>query len=76
MFILRERCRKLFSTFKLYSGYFQIIKIKTITNMSKKAVTLGEILLRLSTRDFKRFLQAEIFDVIYGGGEANEAAAF
>ena len=44
--------------------------------MSKKAVTLAEILLRLSTRDFKRFLQAEIFDVIYGGGEANEAAAF
>jgi len=44
--------------------------------MSKKAVTLGEILLRLSTRDFKRFLQAEIFDLIYGGGEANVSAAF
>lgn len=43
--------------------------------MSKKAVTLGEILLRLSTPDFKRFVQADTFDVIYGGGKVNEAAA-
>jgi len=44
--------------------------------MSKKAVTLGEILLRLSTPDVKRFVQADTFDVIYGGGEANVAVAF
>ncbi|WP_158861376.1 sugar kinase [Lunatibacter salilacus] len=43
--------------------------------MSKKVVTLGEIMLRLSTPDFKRFVQAETFDVTYGGGEANVAAA-
>src|SRR3978361_1142846 len=43
--------------------------------MSKKVVTLGEIMLRLSTPDFKRFVQAESFDVSYGGGEANVAAA-
>src|SRR4029079_4315245 len=45
------------------------------TIMSKKVVTLGEIMLRLSTPDFKRFVQADSFDVTYGGGEANVAAA-
>lgn len=43
--------------------------------MSKKIVTLGEIMLRLSTPDFKRFVQADSFDVTYGGGEANVSAA-
>src|SRR5215217_1233745 len=43
--------------------------------MSKKVVTLGEIMLRLSTPDYKRFVQADGFDVTYGGGEANVAAA-
>ena len=43
--------------------------------MSTKIVTLGEIMLRLSTPDFKRFVQADSFDVTYGGGEANVAAA-
>jgi 2-dehydro-3-deoxygluconokinase len=43
--------------------------------MSKKVVTLGEIMLRLSTPDYKRFVQADTFDVTYGGGEANVAAA-
>src|SRR6201747_1516930 len=41
----------------------------------KKVVTLGEIMLRLSTPDYKRFVQADNFDVTYGGGEANVAAA-
>ncbi len=43
--------------------------------MPKKIVTLGEIMLRLSTPDFKRFVQADSFDATYGGGEANVAAA-
>ncbi|MFN8243047.1 MAG: sugar kinase [Ferruginibacter sp.] len=43
--------------------------------MSKKVVTLGEIMLRLSTPDFRRFVQADSFDVTYGGGEANVSAA-
>lgn len=43
--------------------------------MAKKVVTLGEIMLRLSTPDFKRFVQADTFDITYGGGEANVAAA-
>ncbi|UAY53481.1 sugar kinase [Ferruginibacter albus] len=43
--------------------------------MPKKVVTLGEIMLRLSTPGFERFVQADSFDVTYGGGEANVAAA-
>ena len=43
--------------------------------MAKKVVTLGEIMMRLSTPDFKRFVQSDNFDVTYGGGEANVAAA-
>lgn len=41
----------------------------------KKVVTLGEIMLRLSTPDHERFVQAKSFDVTYGGGEANVAAS-
>ena len=37
----------------------------------KKVVTLGEIMLRLSTPEHLRFVQADSFDAIYGGGEAN-----
>lgn len=43
--------------------------------MSKKIVTFGEIMLRLSPPGFQRFLQARSFDVIYGGGEANVAVS-
>jgi 2-dehydro-3-deoxygluconokinase len=43
--------------------------------MAKKVVTLGEIMLRLSTPDFKRYVQSDSFDVTYGGGEANVAAS-
>jgi len=41
----------------------------------KKVVTLGEIMLRLSTPRFERFVQAQSFDVVYGGGEANVAVS-
>ena len=37
----------------------------------KKVVTLGEIMLRLSTPGNSRFVQSQEFDVNYGGGEAN-----
>jgi len=43
--------------------------------MSKKIVTFGEIMLRLSTPGYKRFIQSDSFDVSYGGGEANVAVA-
>jgi len=41
----------------------------------KKIVTLGEIMLRLSTPGHKRFIQSDTFDVNYGGGEANVAVS-
>lgn len=43
--------------------------------MSKKIVTLGEIMLRLATSNFKRFVQSDTLDVTYGGGEANVAVS-
>ena len=40
-----------------------------------KIVTLGEIMLRLSTPGNTRFVQSDSFDVVYGGGEANVAVS-
>lgn len=39
----------------------------------KKVVTFGEIMLRLSTPGYSRFIQADQFNATYGGGEANVA---
>ena len=40
-----------------------------------KVVTMGEIMLRLSTPNNEKFIQADEFDVCYGGGEANVAVS-
>ena len=40
-----------------------------------KVVTMGEIMLRLSTPNHEKFIQADEFDVCYGGGEANVAVS-
>jgi len=40
-----------------------------------KIVTLGEIMLRLSSPDHSRIIQAKSFDVCYAGGEANVAVS-
>ena len=40
-----------------------------------KVVTMGEIMLRLSTPNNEKFIQADEFDVVYGGGEANVAVS-
>lgn len=39
----------------------------------KKVVTMGEMLLRLTPRHYKRLVQANMFRAIFGGGEANVA---
>ena len=39
----------------------------------KNLVTFGEIMMRLAPKGYLRFSQANSFDVIYGGGEANVA---
>jgi 2-dehydro-3-deoxygluconokinase len=43
--------------------------------MKNKVITLGEILLRLSTPGFARFTQAGSFQALYAGSEANVAAS-
>ena len=43
--------------------------------MAEKIITMGEIMLRLSTPGLSRFVQAQEFDVNYGGGEANVAVS-
>ena len=40
-----------------------------------KVVTMGEIMLRLSTPGNSRFVQSDSFDACYGGGEANVAVS-
>lgn len=40
-----------------------------------RVVTMGEIMLRLSTPNNEKFIQADEFDVCYGGGEANVAVS-
>ncbi len=43
--------------------------------MQSSVLTFGEIMLRLSPPNFKRFTQARSFEAIYGGGEANVAVS-
>lgn len=40
-----------------------------------RIVTMGEIMLRLSTPNNEKFIQADEFDINYGGGEANVAVS-
>jgi len=43
--------------------------------MKNSIVTFGELMLRLSTPGYSRFLQADKFLITFGGGEANVAVA-
>jgi 2-dehydro-3-deoxygluconokinase len=43
--------------------------------MKNKVVTFGEIMLRLSTPGYERFVQSTKFDINFGGGEANVAVS-
>src|SRR5690349_322600 len=43
--------------------------------MEKQVITLGEIMLRLSTTGFARFTQASQFNALYAGSEANVASS-
>ncbi len=40
-----------------------------------RVITMGEIMLRLSTPNNEKFIQADEFDINYGGGEANVAVS-
>jgi len=41
--------------------------------MAKKVITFGEVMMRLSPPGYAKFSQANSFDLVYGGGEANVA---
>ncbi|MBT8221427.1 MAG: sugar kinase [Bacteroidia bacterium] len=41
--------------------------------MAKKVITFGEVMMRLSPPGYSKFSQANSFDLVYGGGEANVA---
>ena len=41
----------------------------------KKIITFGEIMLRLSTAEHQRFVQANLFEASFGGGESNVAVS-
>ena len=41
----------------------------------KRVITFGEIMMRLSTADHARFTQAQSFNVLYAGSEANVASS-
>ncbi|MFW9898476.1 MAG: PfkB family carbohydrate kinase [Candidatus Thorarchaeota archaeon] len=41
--------------------------------MNRKVLAFGEIMLRLTPQNFRRFTQARSFNAIYGGAEANVA---
>jgi 2-dehydro-3-deoxygluconokinase len=41
--------------------------------MSKKIVTFGEVMMRLSPPGYSRFSEASSLELVYGGGEANVA---
>ena len=43
--------------------------------MSKRVVTLGEIMLRLAPYNYERIIQANTLQATYGGGEANVAVS-
>ena len=43
--------------------------------MIKKVITLGDVMMRLSTPGNERFLQAKSYDIVFGGAEANVAVS-
>src|SRR5687768_11354136 len=45
------------------------------TSTRRKVITLGEVMMRLSSPSQARFTQSDSFNVIYAGSEANIAAA-
>jgi 2-dehydro-3-deoxygluconokinase len=44
-------------------------------SVPKKAVTFGEIMLRLKSPHYERFFQSPVLEATFGGGEANVAAS-
>lgn len=47
----------------------------TSSTQSIKAVTFGEIMMRLSPPDYQRFVQTDVYNATFGGAEANVSVA-
>jgi 2-dehydro-3-deoxygluconokinase len=60
---------------EVLSTFLFLVLCLLIKYYTMKIVTLGEIMLRLSTPGNTRFVQSDSFDVVYGGGEANVAVS-
>src|SRR5690554_405221 len=43
--------------------------------MKKRIITLGEIMMRFSTQSHERFIQAQDYQLVFGGAEANVAVS-
>jgi 2-dehydro-3-deoxygluconokinase len=54
--------------------FLLILQPKYYSNM-KKVVTFGEVMLRLATPDYLRFIQSTSLNANFGGGEANVAVS-
>ena len=76
MQLLRKKnCLQLFSVFVILCNFAVVCKKRTIPRYTKdkimaRVITMGEIMLRLSSPGNSRFIQSDSFDVNYGGGES------
>ena len=76
----KNNCPHLLWMFVILCNFADACKIRTIPKDTKdkimaKIITMGEIMLRLSSPGNSRFIQSDSFDVNYGGGEANVAVS-
>jgi 2-dehydro-3-deoxygluconokinase len=55
--------------------YIYILFDTHLFSIMEKVLTFGEIMIRLSTPGFERFIQARQFEARFGGGEANVAVS-
>lgn len=76
----KERLTEKISIFVYQKNKLCGLTVKTKANNNQntgmgKIITMGEIMLRLSTPGQSRFVQTDTFDINYGGGEANVAVS-
>ena len=76
----KERLTEKISIFAYQKNKLCGLTVKTKANNNQntgmgKIITMGEIMLRLSTPGQSRFVQTDTFDINYGGGEANVAVS-
>jgi 2-dehydro-3-deoxygluconokinase len=51
------------------------LDISKMEGVRNKVIAFGEVMLRLSTPGYERFIQSSHFDINFGGGEANVAVS-